>query len=35
VPVIFARWGFGSPEEEAGSVLALDRPADLRRVLLG
>lgn len=35
VPVIFARWGFGSPEEEAGSILALDRPADLRDVLLG
>lgn len=35
VPVIFARWGFGSPEEEAGSVLAVESPAELRDALLG
>lgn len=35
VPVIFARWGFGSAEEEAGAVLAVDAPSDLRDVLLG
>lgn len=35
VPVIFARWGFGSPEEEAGSIAAADTPDDLRALLLG
>ena len=35
VPVIFARWGFGSPEEEAGAVLAVESPAELRDALLG
>lgn len=34
VPVIFARWGFGSPEEESGSVAAADSPADLAELLL-
>ena len=35
VPVIFARWGFGSPEEETGSILAVDTPGALRDALLG
>ena len=35
VPVIFARWGFGSAAEEAGSIVALDQPVDLRDALLG
>ncbi|MTE24183.1 HAD hydrolase-like protein [Microbacterium sp. ZXX196] len=34
VPVIFARWGFGAPSEEAGSVAAVDSPADLRPLLI-
>ena len=35
VPVIFARWGFGSAEEEAGALTAVDTPAALRDALLG
>ena len=33
VPVVFARWGFGAPDEEHGSVAAVDDPADLRPLL--
>ena len=34
VPVIFARWGFGSREEEEGAIAAADTPADLRALIL-
>ncbi|MGO2598031.1 HAD hydrolase-like protein, partial [Microbacterium gubbeenense] len=35
VPVIFARWGFGSSAEEAGAQHVVDTPAELRVLLLG
>ncbi|GAA1723931.1 HAD hydrolase-like protein [Microbacterium paludicola] len=34
VPVIFNRWGFGTPGEEDGAVAVVDDPAQLRRLLL-
>jgi len=34
VPVIFARWGFGSPAEESGAAHVVDAPNDLRALLL-
>lgn len=34
VPVIFARWGFGSPTEEEGAAHVVDAPNDLRALLL-
>lgn len=34
VPVIFARWGFGSPAEESGAMAVVDSPAALRPLLL-
>lgn len=34
VPVIFARWGFGSSEEEAGAIAAVDTPDQLRPLIL-
>ncbi|WP_119696120.1 HAD hydrolase-like protein [Microbacterium halotolerans] len=33
VPVVYARWGFGSPGEEAGSIATVDTPAALRELL--
>lgn len=35
VPTIFVRWGYGSRAEEAGSLVAVDTPAELIPVLLG
>lgn len=34
IPVIFSRWGFGSPAEERGAVAAVDTAAQLRELLL-
>lgn len=34
IPTVFARWGYGSPEEAAGAVATADAPADLPRLLL-
>ncbi|WP_105566781.1 HAD hydrolase-like protein [Microbacterium halophytorum] len=33
VPVIFARWGFGSPDEEAGAIAAVDTADELGALL--
>lgn len=33
VPVIFARWGFGTPGEEEGAIAAVDTPDELGALL--
>lgn len=35
VPTIFAGWGYGSAEEQAGSIAVAHSPAELQRLLLG
>jgi phosphoglycolate phosphatase len=35
VPTIFADWGYGSAEEQAGSIAVARTPAHLRELLLG
>lgn len=34
VPVVFVKWGFGSPGEEDGAQAVVDDPAQLRELLL-
>jgi phosphoglycolate phosphatase len=35
VPTIFVGWGYGSAEEQVGSIAVAHTPADLKRLLLG